>query len=380
MAILASDILIKSMLEAAFADLRRNQWILEDVFSGLLTDPLSKNEYGTKEMNTAVEWFLRNEIPILLQHRVADAPSVPCVTISYAPGEEDQSRTSLGDQRVTREIMPDRFIQPHHLTRNFNAKSYDVETGVLVLPDHIDGSVLRIGQYIFSPKTGRAFEIKKVISAKSVQLVPKILDKFQDVYVRTRFSLWNVESEITFFRESYTIGCYSQGSSATAYWLWQIVTYSLLRYKEAYLEARGFDLSSLSFGPLTEADPQVPGDRVYTRSIRLTGVVPATWIKYAAPKLEVIKSKILIADGPAAPPGVYGDYVPGENPGQEIPPNAPTWEMAGDHDQEGMLNLDMYGNQYEVEVIGGADISATDKTELEDDPYNLMDDGDGDEK
>lgn len=380
MAILASDILIKSAIEAAFADLRRNQWILEDVFSGMLSDPLSKDEYGAREMLTAVDWFLRNEIPVLLQHRVADAPSMPCVTISYAPGEEDLSRTSMGDQRVTREMEPDTFIQPNNLTRDFSAKSYDVETGYFVIPDHIDTSVVREGQFIFSKKTGRAYVIKKLISSNTVQIAPKVLDAFQDVYVRTRYSLWNVESEITFFRESYTIGCYSQGSSASCYWLWQIVTYCLLRYKEAYLEARGFDLSGLSFGPLQEAEPDVPGDRVYSRSIRLTGVVPASWVKFAAPKLEVVRAKILIADGPKAPPGTYGDDIVSQNPGQ-IKTNEQAWEMAGDSEfSGGLLNLDQYGNPYEVEVIGGADIAETTNLELEDDPYHILDEGDGDEK
>ncbi len=376
MAVLASDILIKTMIEAAFADLRRNQWILEDVFAGLLTDPLSKDEYGAKEMQTAVEWFLSTDIPVLLQHRVADAPTLPCVTISYAPGQEDLSRTSIGDQRVTREMEPDVFIQPNNLTRDFAAKSYDPITGLFVIPDQVDTTVVREGQFIFSKKTGKAYVIQKVIDSRTVQIATKITDDFRSVYVRTKFSLWNVESEMTFFRESYTLGCHSQGSAASAYWLWQVTTYCLLRYKEAYLEARGFDLSSLSFGPLQAAEPEVPGDRTWVRQINLSGVVPCTWVKYAAPKLEVVRAKILIADGPSTPPGVYGDYIVPGNPGQ-IKPNAPSWEMAGDYEESGngMLNLD----QYEVEEIGGADISQADE-ELEDDPYNLMSDGDGDEK
>lgn len=376
MAILATDILVKSMIEMAFADMRRNRWILEDVFSGLLNDPLTEDEYGAKEMAAAVDWFISNDVPVLLQHRVSDAPSLPCVTISYAEGEEDMSRTSLGDRRVTREIDPVDFVQPHHLTKNFNAKSYDVETGLFVIPKGIDTSSVRVGQFIFSPKVGKAYVIKEVIDSHTIRLAVKIKDAFQNVYVRTRFSLWNVESEITFFKESYTIGCYSQGSSATAYWLWQIVAYCLLRYKESYLERRGFELTSLSFGPLTASDPDVPGDKTFTRRIRLSGVVPATWVKYAAPKLEVIKAKILIADGPAAPPGTYGDWEPGQNPGQYAP-NSPTWIMAGDDDKKaGMLDLE----QYEVEAIGGADISEETSSEIEDDVYNLFKDGDGDEK
>ena len=381
MAILASDIMIKSMIESAFADLRRNHWILEDIFSGMLADPLSKDEYGAKEMQTAMDWFLKNEIPVLLQHRIADAPTMPCVTISYAPGQEDQSRTSLGDQRVTREMDPTNvFTKPNNLTREFNAKGYDVETGILTIPDAVDSSVIRAGQFVFANKTGRAYEIKKVIDSRNLQLAPKILDAFQNIYIRTRYSLWNVESEQTWFSESYAIGCYSQGSAATCYWLWQIVMYCCLRYKEAYLEARGFDLSSVSFGPLQIAEPDVPGDRVYVRAINLSGQVPATWVKYAAPKLEVVRAKILIADGPATPPGVYGDIIVPQNPGQ-IKPESPTWEMAGDNDGEaGMLNLDQYGNAYEVEEIGGADIHERTDEELEDDPYNWLGDGDGDEK
>ncbi len=375
MAILASDILIKSAIEAAFADLRRHHWILEDIFAGLLSDPLSKDEYGAKEMQTAVDWFLNQEIPVLLQHRVSDAPTMPCVTISYAPGEEDQSRTSMSDARLTSEMDPVGMVQANNLTRVFNATSYDTDTGYLVIPDHIDTSVIRKDQFIFSNKTGRAYVIRKVIDSRTVEIASKVLDSFQNIYVRTKYSLWNVESELTFFRESYTIGCYSQGSSASTYWLWQIVTYCLLRYKEAFLEARGFELSNLSFGPLQAADPEVPGDKTYMRAIRISGVVPASWIKFAAPKLEVVNAKIVIADGPQSPPGSYGDVLDPQNPGQ-IRTNNSTWVLEGDVTEEaGMLDLD----QYEVEAIGGADIRQNDH-EFEDDPYHILGDGDGDEK
>ena len=51
--IIATDILLKSMFEAAFNDLRKNPWILDDIFGGMALDPLSRVEYGYKEVEQA---------------------------------------------------------------------------------------------------------------------------------------------------------------------------------------------------------------------------------------------------------------------------------------------------------------------------------------
>jgi hypothetical protein len=79
-----------------------------------------------------------------------------------------------------------------------------------------------------------------------------------------------------------------------------IVEYILLRYKEAYLEARGFELSTFSWAPIVQ-NPEFTAEMVFSRSCTLTGQVEKSWIKYIAPKLQDVRGGVVISDAPATP-------------------------------------------------------------------------------
>src|SRR5271157_9817 len=105
MAIIPTDLLIKTMLEAAVADLKKNLWLLDDVFAGLASDPLSSLEYGYKEVTKAIEWFKDNNFPVYLHNRI-DNPTFPCITVVQASSSEMQDRASLGDEGGIEDFDP----------------------------------------------------------------------------------------------------------------------------------------------------------------------------------------------------------------------------------------------------------------------------------
>ena len=159
MGIIATDILLKSFLEAAIADLRANSWILEDVFSGLASDPMAAPEAGWKEVQAAMEWFQKTDIPVLLQHRIGDAPKIPCFSISYQPSREMAERASLGDEGFVEDYAMDRpdrgVIAVQKITRNFTPNSYDKTTGLVVMPDSVNTDTMSTGNYVVT-QSGKA--------------------------------------------------------------------------------------------------------------------------------------------------------------------------------------------------------------------------------
>ena len=334
MAILQSDILIKTMLEAALNDLRSNTWILDHIFEGLATDPLARKEYGYKEVEAAKQWFLNTEIPVLMQHRIADKPPIPCISIAYESSAEAMDRTSLADMGQIDTIDSSLFVPDEALTDDFTPLSYDPETGVITLRKKTLTSKAIPGQFIVSGCSGKAYEIKSIIDIDNFVIAKGVCEDFKDSHLRSKFRCWNLHEEMTFMNERYQIGVWSQSDIATCMWLWQIVVYSLLRYKEAYLEGRMFELSTFSSGPF-EVRSEFSADHAYARFISFSGVVPATFVKLAAPKIEAVDLTVVIADGPSSPAGTYDTpvedtdiewYVDGDfnNYTQEPETDAPT--------------------------------------------------------
>ena len=302
--IISTDILIKTMFEAAFNDIRKNPWILDDIFGGLATDPISRLEYGYKEVIRAREWFLNNDIKIFLQYR-NDDPVFPAITLVHAGMSEMLDRTSLSDSRLGEEVditkIKTETAKVHGL---FTPTEYDPGTGKIKVDQHFDLSVIASGQLLVSARTGKTYPIKEL--AGNGFIIPAgVVEDFRNAYVIPAIALWNLERELTFVHEDFQIGLHTQSNVNQNMWLHQLVWYILLRYKEAYLDSRGFELSTLRSGPI-ELNPNFSqADQVYSRYITLQGQVQADWIKYIAPKLAKITETVYIADGTATPPPTY---------------------------------------------------------------------------
>lgn len=302
MSVLATDILIKSMLEYGINDLRANTWILDDVFGSLATDPLSKDQYGYKMVKAAKDWFMGNDIRVYLAYRM-DNPTFPCITIAPAATEEAIDRTSLADEGLLEEIdVKGIQIQPQMVYPPFTPAAYNKNNGIIKLPSPLNTELIVPGQFLVSKRSGKAYQILAVMSTTEFRIKKNVNDDFTDAYIVPPTSLWNLHREITFFRESYILGCHAQSDFIQAVWLRQLVMYMLLRYKEAYLEARGFELSTFHASPL-DKNPYFEAERVYSSAITLSGTVECTWIKFIAPKLHSVRQNVYIVDGPKTPPG-----------------------------------------------------------------------------
>lgn len=302
MSVLATDILIKTMLEAAIDDLRANQWLLDDVFSGLVTDPLSKDQYGYKMVKAAKDWFISNDIKVYSAFRI-DTPTFPCLTIAPAPADEATDRASLADEGSIEDFDPQGTeLQPQVVYPSFTPAAYNRATGMVTFPSGTTTDYIVPGQFLVSRRSGKAYQILQCLSTVDFTIKADVKDDFTDAYIVPPTALWNLHREQTFIRESYSIGCHAQSDPVQATWLRQIVLYSLCRYKEAFLEARGFELSTFRAGPM-DKNPYFEAEQVYSSVVNLSGTVELSWIKFVAPKLQSAQQGIRIIDGPKTPPG-----------------------------------------------------------------------------
>lgn len=289
------------MVEGALTDLRKNNWILDDIFGELASDPMAKGDYGFKEVEKAKEWFLGNKIEVYLTNRI-DTPRFPCFTIVKLSSREMTERASLSDEGLLGEVDPGGITkQVQKMYPTFTPKAYDRAKGFVTLPDGMTTNKMLSGQFLVSKKSGKAYVIGAVPTDVMFQISPNITDDFTEAYIAPPTSLWNLQKELTFLDESFAIGLHAESDLNQIIWLRQIAQYIFLRYKEAYLERRGFELSTFNVGSI-DINPHFNGvELVYSCMMTMNGQVEANFVKYAAPKLQGVKGGIRIIDGPKTP-------------------------------------------------------------------------------
>lgn len=314
-----SEILIRTFFEASLADLRENNWILEDVFSALATDPISRITHGWKEVEEAVSWVKNNDIQIYEQFRIGDTPTLPCITIEKVASGEHLARTNLGDQGfITKQPPEDLRKQIRKVYENFSPKGYDYLTGTFILPSNLFTTNMAVGMFVVARRTGKAYEIKKILGSTSFSITPGIMNEdFSEVFIAPSSQLYNVHRELTYLNERFVIGIHTASRLVTNLWLSQVVQYIMVRYKEAYLEARGFELSTFQMGPV-ELNQEFSPEVVFSRTCSMTGDIPFDFIKFAAPQLDKVNGGIVIIDGPKTPDGF------------RVPVTKEGWFMEGD--------------------------------------------------
>ena len=278
--IFSGDTVIKLAIEQGLNDIRSNPWLIDNIM-GHFKDP-ALSVYGQKEIDRCKEWFKNHKIEVLLRYR-NDKDEFPCVTIALNGSSEIEDMRHLADTSTESVIlMPSDINKPiNYVVKPFIPTEVNNDTGFVgISPSIKSARLIRPDMILVDVSTGDGYLIKEIaedgifveaglnISAPKLAVVP-------------RFQFYEAKVEHSFFRESYTIGCHVHGDPSTLLWLHAIVSYSLLRYKESLLEARGFTQSSFSSSDLAPNQyMSTPGgENVFSRFITLSGMIENSWVK-----------------------------------------------------------------------------------------------------
>lgn len=287
--IFQGDLVIKAAVKLAIDDMRKNPWLIEDVFSSLRENPLLKIEYGEKEIARAKEFILNNRIDIYAHHRL-DKMTYPCVTISIGPSNEDKDLATLGDGSVAFEDFDPSDIGKRikFLVPPFKAVSYDKTTGVLELPETVtEYRYLDAGMILLDPATGNGWIITGKAGTKGLQIAAGTKLPKGQLAVVPQYQLYRARRERATSQEQYNVGCHVQGDPSTLIFLFGVVKYGLFRYRESLLESNNYQLSRITCSDMIKND-QMAEENVYSRWITLNGQVEESWIKSPRRFIEAI--------------------------------------------------------------------------------------------
>lgn len=272
--------------------MRKNIWLLDDVFSDFLEDE-HLGDYGAKEVARAKEWFINNRIEVLHKYRL-DSQSYPCITITLGESPEVDSEATMADLSPdVQELTPEQISKPiPYIVKPFIPVSYI--DGVLTAPMDLD--TVSPGMLIVNPETGDAWVIEGVTGARTLKITDSPEINVQTVGVIPQYRVYRARRERAAFRETYQIGCHVHGDPTQLLWLWAITLYSILRYRESLLEAKGMKISSVkSTDMIKDTEFQEGGENIYKRWIMITGLVENSWLK--SPKRVIEIAQLKDADG-----------------------------------------------------------------------------------
>ena len=275
-----SDVIIKSAIIAGLADLRARTWLLDGIFASLPRDPLTMSQYGEKEVQRAKKWFLTTDIPVFMDYRPGES-KLPCISIQL--GESSEAENTLADTHYQPSEETDATWPI--LFGPFNPISYNISSGVMVVPDTITQSVfLNTDMYVVD-RVGNAYPIIEKVNDTTLKIDSMVPGDFSEVTIRSNKPILKTSLESLSFKETYRIGCHSLGEPVNLTYLHSIMTFVLLAYKEVLLEGRGFERSVISSSDFVR-NQNLDVELAYSRFITITGYVRNYWPKTTTPRIQ----------------------------------------------------------------------------------------------
>jgi hypothetical protein len=290
LSIFQGDMTILTAIELGIEDMRKNEWLVDDMLSDLRANVYLRQKFGQKQIDACKEWFRNTGIDVYMRPR-DDKDRLPCVTIEMGSSNEKPEMKHLADLSAHKKILlPNEIDKPiPYVVRPFIPTDYDQQTGLLGVPDTVNLVNVAPGMVLVDPAKGIGYIIQG-IGDGGILLEPNQSIDATQLGILPQYQYYETRVEHAFFEETYAIRCHAHGDVQTTLWLWSIVKYAILRYKQSLLEAQGFAETVLTSGP-PEANEEwtTPGgEKAFTRSLVITGQVEDTWLKAPHRYVEVI--------------------------------------------------------------------------------------------
>jgi hypothetical protein len=278
MAMIIPEIILQSIIDDGFTDIRNNPDTFSDVF-GSLTRGFATRRYGNSEIAKITKMVQNTQIPVVFSYGIVEA-NIPCISILINSDLEDTNRSGMSDHLGFADIP---FIDPSQLAAlvyagPFQPTSYNPLSGQIVIPDSVDLSQV-YANLLFVDSTGTEFPIlggisdtvgsKQIVIAKqaTVSLNPGAV-------IKSSIDFSRVEVKANTENVSLMVGVHSKDPLTTK-WLYTLVKYFLLSRKESLIK-RDFNLATYS-GSDFARDMNYSGDAVFTRFLTVSGVIQNQW-------------------------------------------------------------------------------------------------------
>jgi len=285
--IFPSDIVLRTAILAAIADLRSEsgKWAQDYIWVALAQDDLTKAQYGDHEIARAKEWFQNTDIKVFMAGQI-DNIVTPSVYISMVDQTEVENTVAdvSSDPYVQEPFVMDPMPAPEPIAISSKFDGYyTVATGNVLMPVAIGDAVTAFPGMFLVNDQGQSYEILDIIDQYNILIAPDITPNLHNVVIKTAAPSYILRLESARFRETYRLGCLVDSDPVHLIYLHGLMSFILLRYRQQYFEARGFERMTISSSDFRK-DSSLSPEAAYMRFITVTGFVTQSW-----PKLYDIK-------------------------------------------------------------------------------------------
>lgn len=275
-----ADVILKTCIELTLEDMRKQPWLLDDIFSNFTNNPYLKKKYQTQIQNVK-DWFKNDKIYIEMGY-VTDGVQLPRISIVLGDQKENESMKTMGDASVDSVmLLPTQIDKPiPFVVKPFTPVSYDQASGALEVPDGLKNyNKVVSGQILVNVSNGQGFPIDDLMG-DLIMLAPDSVIGSGQFAIVPKFGYYEAKVEHTWMNVNYQIICTAMGDAQTAIWLHDIVLYGLFRYRQGLLEDLGLYESMINSGPLSNnPDMSDNGQVAWERAISIAGKIEQTFIK-----------------------------------------------------------------------------------------------------
>lgn len=259
-------------------------------------------EYGERSVAEAKAWFLKTKIPVRITP-VLNELQLPAISITLQSSEEAVNEATTADTHHDPWEYSDDSDWPA-LTSPFTPKSYLPGTGVVTLdPATVTSDLLIVEGMFLIDAVGRSHEILEVLADNQFRISAGTVANLRNAVIKPAKPVHVTAVESSSFRETYRIGVHVGGEPVKLAWLHSVAVFCLLRYKEALLEARGFERSTVGSSDFSR-DQSHEVEMVFSRFITVSGFVRQYWPKLTAPTVQATELVVRVdgaTDSPEDP-------------------------------------------------------------------------------
>jgi len=208
-----------------------------------------------------------------------DKEAIPSISIALGNSNESNVLGTLADTTpFVNEYSPEQINQPiNYIVPPIVPKSYDQALGEITFNNASEIADVAVGMVIIDPATGNGFIVNDKPSDTVLAINPNSVLPKSQIAIIPQYPIYRARVERNFINETYSIGCHTSDPS-TLIFLFSVVKYTLLRYKESLLEANNFQLSSMTCSDMNH-NQSFSAENVYSRFISLSGQIEESWIK-----------------------------------------------------------------------------------------------------
>lgn len=310
--ILQTDIILRSGIIEAIRRLRNDPRLFDAIFLNLREDPLTRSEYGDKEIEQAKIWFYGGDgkapvdLPVVMSYRIVPGDlQFPMISISLM--ESSEAEQTHGDVHYQPVEVTEADWPP--LAGPFTPDEYVASSGMMIIPDSVKIPLLA-GMFILDA-TGRAHQVNQVLDDNLISIKPGTVADFRGAYLKGAKPRLVETVESVNMRETYQVGIHVQGESFHLTYLHAVMQFALLHYKQDLLEERGIERTSISSSEFMR-NSLFGNEVVFSRGITINGFVRQIWPKRVEETVESFAASLVMTKGNSPEP------VPTEGPADSL--------------------------------------------------------------